>query len=180
MKKVIVLIAIFGSVFLLTGCTKSATMEVKDYLNRYNSLDEEVLKDMENTIDMEGLSDEDRETYSSIFKKQYTDLRYEITDEKYDGDEAVISVKITVYDYYKTQKDVNYYLANNADKFNDENGVYDVAKFIKYRLEQMKMTTDTVDYTIDFYLIKNGRKWQVSPLSNSDLEKIHGIYNYES
>ena len=33
---------------------------------------------------------------------------------------------------------------------------------------------------IDFYVVKTSNGWVVNSLSNSDLEKIHGIYNYES
>lgn len=180
MKKGFKILIILVLMFSLIGCSKTAKMTVESYLDRYNSLDAEVLNDMNEVVDMESFSDEDKETYSSLFKKQYSDMQYNILDEEYDGDEAIIKVKITVYDYYKVQKEASIYLANNADEFNDENGVYDVSKFIKYKLEKMKMTTDKVDYTIDFYLIKHDNNWEVSSLSNSDLEKIHGIYNYES
>ncbi len=44
----------------------------------------------------------------------------------------------------------------------------------------MKKVTETIDYTIDFYVLKTAKGWVVSNPSNSDLEKIHGIYNYES
>ena len=39
---------------------------------------------------------------------------------------------------------------------------------------------DKVEYTIEFYVVKTSDGWVVSSLSDSDLEKIHGIYNYES
>ena len=180
MKKLVNVFAFLLIIITLTGCSKSAKMIVEEYLARYNSLNADVLNDMNIIVNMENIPDEDKETYSSIFKKQYADLQYKVLEEEYDGDEAIIKVKISVYDYYKVQKEASSYLANNADEFNDENGIYDSSKFIKYKLEKMKMATDKVDYTIDFYVVKNDNKWVVSSLSNADLEKIHGIYNYES
>ena len=180
MKRLLSIMICLVLFITLTGCSKTAKMTVEEYLDRYNSLDVEVLNDMNGVVNMENMSDEDKETYSSIFKKQYADLQYKILDEEYDGDEAIIKVKVSVYDYYKVQKEASTYLANNADEFNDEDGVYDSSKFIKYKLEKMKMATDKVDYTIDFYVVKNDNNWIVSSLSNADLEKIHGIYNYES
>ncbi len=180
MKKIYDVLILLLLIICLTGCGQTAKMAVTDYLDKYNSLDAGVLSDMYNVVDTENMSEDDKETYLAIFKKQYTDMQYEILDEEYDGDEAIIKVKITVYDYYKTQKETSYYLANNADDFNDENGVYDVSKYMKYKLEKMKMTTDRVDYTIDFYVFRRDNRWEVNSLSNGDLEKIHGIYNYES
>ena len=58
--------------------------------------------------------------------------------------------------------------------------LYDVNKFIAYKLNEMKMVTETVEYTIEFYVVKTSDGWTVSSLSTSDLEKIHGIYDYES
>ena len=50
-----------------------------------------------------------------------------------------------------------------------------------YRLEQMQDITDTVEYTISFNLTKDDSgNWQINELSQDDLEKIHGIYNYDS
>ncbi|MBE6155269.1 MAG: hypothetical protein E7164_00755 [Firmicutes bacterium] len=180
MKKLFNVVLCIMMIFSLTGCKDTASMAVEEYLSKYNSLHDDVISDMNAIIESENLSEENRTTYESIFKKQYTDLTYEITEEEYDGDEAIVKAKIKVYDLYKVQNDASVYLANNQSKFNDENGKYDVEKFIKYKLEQMKNTVDTVEYTIDFYLVKTSQGWVVSSLSRTDLEKIHGIYNYES
>ena len=49
-----------------------------------------------------------------------------------------------------------------------------------YRLEQMQKNTDTVEHTITFNLTKDDDdNWQITELSQNDLEKIHGIYNYD-
>ena len=45
----------------------------------------------------------------------------------------------------------------------------------------MKNVTDTVEYDITFNVTKDDNdNYKVSDVSQSDLEKIHGIYNYES
>ena len=180
MKKVLIVIVSLFIILSLGGCGDSATKAVEKYLAKYNSLDSEVLPDIHDIVEKENLSDDDKDTYVAIFKKQYTDLKYDIVNEEYDGDEATIKVKVTVYDLYKAQKNASDYLIANTDEFNEDEGNYDAEKFIKYKLDQMKKTSTTVDYTIDFYVVKTSNGWVVSSLSNSDLEKIHGIYDYES
>lgn len=78
------------------------------------------------------------------------------------------------------QNDASEYLANNQDKFLDELGEFDNNLFLDYKLDQMKKTTDTVEYTINFDVVKNeDGNWEVLTLNQFDLEKIHGIYNYD-
>jgi len=48
-----------------------------------------------------------------------------------------------------------------------------------YKLDKMKDTTTKVDYTIIFTVTKEDDKYKVEQLSDADLEKIHGIYDYE-
>jgi hypothetical protein len=43
----------------------------------------------------------------------------------------------------------------------------------------MKNATDTRNYEIEFKVVKEDGDWDVSQLSNDDLKKIHGIYEYE-
>lgn len=180
MKKL--LSVILGVLFImsLSGCGDSATKAVEDYLNEYTSLSDNVLNDMMNVVKDEDITDEQRGVYQDIFKKQYQDLSYTIDEEEYDGDEATITVTVKVYDLHKAQKEASDYLSKNQDEFNNEEGVYDVAKFMDYKLEQMKNMTDKVEYTIEFYVVKTTDGWVISSLSDSDLEKIHGIYDYES
>ena len=40
----------------------------------------------------------------------------------------------------------------------------------------MKEVTDKASYTINFNLIKDNKKWVLEKINNSDLEKIHGLY----
>ena len=185
MKKILKVMLVMVFAITLAGCScmqKTAKTRVEEFLDQYRNLSANVLGDLDEVVDSETtLSEEQKEKYRDVLKKQYSDLKYEIVDETYDGDTAVVEAKITVYDLYKAQKDASTYLENNRDEFNDENGSYDSAKFMDYRLEQMQDITDTVEYTISFNLTKDDSgNWQINELSQDDLEKIHGIYNYDS
>ena len=183
MKKIIASLTIVMSCLLLVGCgctKKTAKGAVEEFLDQYKNLSASVLSDLEKVIEQENFQDTQEEKYRDILKKQYSDLKYEILDETYDGDTAIVRVKITVYDLYKAQADAATYLNGNMDEFKDESGNYDNNLYLDYKLDQMKKVTDTVEYTIEFNLIKSENdNWKVNELSNSDLEKIHGIYNYD-
>jgi len=94
------------------------------------------------------------------------------------GDEAKITVKITVYDLYKVEKDAREYLNQNQEEFLTD-GIYDAKKYLEYKLDKMKDVNDTISYNIVFKVIKTDGKWQVEQPNEETLEKIHGIYNYE-
>ena len=81
---------------------------------------------------------------------------------------------------YKVQKDANDYLTTSGDEFK-QNGVFSNDLFMDYKLDKMKKTTDTVEYNITFNVTKDYKgNYKVTDLSNSDLEKIHGVYNYDN
>ena len=111
-------------------------------------------------------------------KMQYSDIKYEIIDEDITGDEAIVKVKITVYDFYKVQKEANDYLSNHPDEFQKDN-VHDKNKFMEYKLKNMLEATDRVDYTITVELEKENDEWVAKSFDKNTLEKIHGTYNYE-
>ena len=180
MKKLLSVILAVLFIMSLSGCGNSATKAVENYLQEYNSLSDNVISDMMNVVTDEDINDDQKMVYQDIFKKQYQDLTYTIDKEEYDGDEATITVTVKVYDLYKAQKDASDYLKDHQDEFNNDDGEYDVSKYIDYKLDQMKNMMDKVEYTIEFYVVKTSDGWVVSSLSDSDLEKIHGIYNYES
>ena len=181
MKKKIFLIA--SLLLLVVGCgcmKKTAKGAVQDYLNQYKNLSANVISDMDDVIDNENLTDTQKEKYRDILKKQYQDLKYDIVSEKYDGDNATVDVKIKVYDLYKVQKDANDYLTTSGDEFK-ENGVFSNDLFMDYKLDKMKKTMDTIEYNITFNVTKDDKgNYKVSDLSNTDLEKIHGVYNYDN
>ena len=185
MKKILKVMLVMVFAITLAGCScmqKTAKDRVEEFLDQYRNLSANVLGDLDEVVDGEtNLNEEQKEKYRDVLKKQYSDLKYEIVDEQYDGDTAVVEAKITVYDLYKAQKDATEYLNEHRDEFNDESGTYDSSKFMDYRLEQMQKVNDTVEYTISFNLTKDDSgNWQIAELSQDDLEKIHGIYNYDT
>ena len=183
MKKLFLSLSILIGSLALVGCAwtrATAKDAVKNFLDQYKNLSSTVLTDLEDVIEGESFTDSQKEVYRDVLKKQYSDLKYEITNEEYDGDTAKVETKITVYDLYKAQNDATNYLNDNQAEFTGDDGAYDDTKFIDYKLEQMKKMKDTVEYNITFNCVKDeDDKWQVQELSTDDLEKIHGIYNYE-
>lgn len=177
MKKILLLLVV---VFLLNGCGKNtARMATENYLKKYKTLNSEVLVDMENIIKKENLTTELEDKYREVLKKQYKDLSYEIIEEEYDDDVSYVTVKIDVYDLYKAERDADIYLENNKEEFYDENELYDINKFLNYKLDRMKETTSRIKYTIVFTITKENDKYVVEQPTENDLKKIHGIYNYE-
>lgn len=183
MKK---LIGIVLSLLLIAGCgcmkEMTAKESVEEYLERYRTQDESVLKALDEYIALESeITDTHKEKYRNALIKQYKNIKYKINNESYDGDEATISVTVTVFDLYRAQMEANQYLNDHPEEFYDENNVYDKDLFMSYKLDVMNKYTDTVEYNIDFHVKKNSKdKWEVEPLSTEDLEKLHGIYHFES
>lgn len=178
MKKMLVLLLIV--VILLTGCGgNNARGAVDSYLKQYKNLSSEVLVDMENIIASENLTEEQSDNYRNILKKQYKDLTYEILEEEYDNDVSYVTVKISVYDLSTSQDNALLYLEENQEEFNNDEGIYDEGLFTDYKLEQMKNTTDRIEYTITFTVVKENDKYVVEQPTENDLLKIHGIYNGE-
>ena len=178
MKKLFLMLV---SLFMVVGCSCSndkAADAVEKYLNDYKGLSDTVLKDIDDLVEGEDLTDKGKETYKEVLKRQYRDLIYTIENEDYDGDTAKVTVKITVYDLYKAQKDASLYLSNHQDEFLTD-GEYDNNLYMEYKLEKMRNMNDTVSYNIVFYVTKTDGKWYVEQPDEEVLEKIHGVYNYE-
>ena len=178
MKKIIIFIV---SLFMVVGCSCSndlAADAVEKYLNDYKGLSDSVLTGIDKLVENEDLNDKQEDTYKEILKKQYRNLSYTIENESYDGDNANVTVKITVYDLHKIEKETQEYLNTHEEEFLT-NGVYDAEKYLDYKLEKMKETEDTTSYNIIIRTIKVDGKWQVEQPDEETLEKIHGIYNYD-
>lgn len=184
MKKIFKLLTVAFVCIALVGCScvkKTAKGAVEDFLNQYRNLSSNVISDMDEVIKNENLSDEQKEVYRDVLKKQYQDLKYEITSEEYDGDKAKVEAKITVYDLYKVQKEASEYMVAHSDEFNNDEGNYDNSLFMDYKLNAMQKATDTVEYTISFDVTKDDNgNYKVTDLSQASLEKIHGIYDYDT
>lgn len=180
MKKLnILLVLLLTTVFFITGCGNTnltAKEAVRDYLEMYVTLDNKVLDQLDEYVNQEDFTEAQKNTYKEILKKQYSSLNYKFIDEKYEEDKAYITTKITVLDLVNVQNNASSYLKESPDEFNSEDGTYDKNKFLDYKLNLMKEVTDTIEYEIEFKVIKEKNEWIVSQLSNDDLLKIHGAY----
>lgn len=180
MKKVIVVVL---SIFMIVGCSllsSGPTKKTEEFLKKYQNLDDDVLKDLELVVEGTTLSTEkEKSDYTKAMKMQYSDLKYKITNEKINGDEAVVTAKISVYDFYKVQTEANKYKTTHESEFMTDNK-FDEEKFMEYKLKQMMNTAERVEYTIDISLTKKDNEWTINELDKTTLEKIHGTYNYES
>lgn len=166
---------------LTTACSlglgNTPTSAIERVLSMYNTNDEEIVIELDDYVNDSDLTDEQSKQYKNIYLKQFKDMKYEIKEEKIDGDTATVTAQITVYDYYNAEKEANDYLANNPDELKTDD-VYDESLFTDYKLKKLKEVNDTVDYTIDFTLTKVDNEWVVNDLTTEQLEKIHGVYAY--
>ena len=182
MKKIIYILSLF---FILTGCSigsdmdNTPTKKVETYLNNYQTLDSNVLAKIDAVVNNEELFDEDQKvTYSDILKKHYQDLTYEIKEETVNGDKATVEAEIEVTDYTKALKEAESYRTTNEDEFLGEDDTFDEVKFNTYKLDLIKDSDERVKYTIYFSLTKENDEWVLEDLTESEEEKILGIYEY--
>jgi len=179
MKKILLIFSICLTFILTTACSlgNTPTSAVERLFARYNNQDEEIIVELEDYINNSELTDEQNEKYKNLYLRQFKDMKYEIKEEKIDGDQATVTAQITVYDYFGTDKESNEYLKTNPDEFKKD-GQYDDSLFNDYKLSKLESTNKTVDYTIEFELTKVDNEWQINELNNEQLEKIHGVYQY--
>lgn len=184
MKK-IMCITILLSSFLFAGCefgeklVNTPTKQVEIFLNKYQTLDKDVLDDLDKVIsEEEKFNGEQREQYREIMKDSYQKLAYQIKDTKEDGDKATVTAEIEVVNYGKILSAAQVYLDDHPEEFQDAEGKYDESKFMDYRLKKMKEQKEKVKYTIDFSLTKEKEEWKLNELSETDEQKIQGVYQY--
>ena len=181
MKRLLLCLMLVLSMFFVSGCgmEKSARDVAIEYLELYRTKDKVVMDELGEFIENENLNDTQKEKYKEILEREYGTLMYKVVDEQYEGNVAFITMEITVIDLYKSQEESAKYFNENPTKFNDEDGEYDRDLYTDYKLDMMSKEKDTITYTIDIKVEKDGDDWKVVQLSNESLEKIHGIYNYE-
>ncbi len=174
MKKIL----IFLFVLLLIGCgeVSSPKNEVLKLFLNYNSLSSDLLIQLDSVVNKEDLTDEEKEKFKDILKKQYEDLKYKIVDEVISGDNSVVSVEIEVYDLAKALRESDEYLNNNKELFYIDNK-FSNELFWDYKLEKMSEEKDRIRYNLDLTLTKIDKKWVLDELLESNRIKIHGLYN---
>lgn len=167
-------------VLLLTGCgeiSNTPTKQVEGFFNQYQILDKEVLDDLEQIIsDEDKFDNENQNKYREVIKKQYKNLTYYIKEEKVDGDTAIVTVEITVYDYATTMAEAENYKNNHIEEFYDDLGNFSQIKYINYVIDKLDKTKEKVKYTLDMNLTKTDDKWRLDGLDSDTEDKILGIY----
>lgn len=169
----------FLCIFALVGCsigtdmTNTPTKKVEAYMDGYQKLDDSVVNDIDALVNNTKYTVEQKTRYKELMKKHYKDLKYEIKEEKINGDKATVEVEVEVKDYSKV-------LSSNVipDEIKDEEGNYSEEAYYDYQLTQMEQVKETVKYTITFYLTKTNDEWKIDDLSEATKQKIHGIYIY--
>lgn len=199
MKKLLV---ICMGLLLLVGCsdtTNTPSKKVEDFLGKYQKQDDDVLTQLDLTLDSDTTMDEDqKKEYKSLLQKQYQNLSYKITDEKIEDDKATVEVEVEVFDYKTSMDKSKAYFEehkeelmkdnkednndnnaenNNDNNNNDNNNAIDDAKaYIDYKISELKNVEDKTTYDITFNLTKKDGEWVVDDLSDADRQKLHGLY----
>lgn len=182
MKKILSILII---ALAMTGCSigkdmdNTPTKRVEEYLNNYQTLNSNVLSKLDSIVEQEVDFDEDQKSsYRDILKKHYQDLTYTIKEETVNGDKATVEVEIEVNDYTKALKEAETYRTTNESDLLGENGVIDEGKFNDYKLDLLKKNKERVKYTLYFSLTKTNDNWKLDDLTETEEEKILGIYEY--
>ena len=176
MKKILLLLV---SLILVTGCNdmmNTPTRRVEEYLGKYQILDSTVLTELDNVVDNSDYSDEYKEEYKELMIKQYQNLSYKIKNEQTNGDTATVIVELEVFDYNNALSEAEDYIDEHDSEFLDDEDETREEKIDHYKINAMKEVTDEASYTINFSLVKDNKKWVLEKISDSDLEKIHGLY----
>lgn len=168
MKKIL---SIFIFLLLLVGCSlsNSPTSKVEELLSKYQTLDSDIQSGIEDVLDSENLTSDQKNRYRELIEKQYKNLSYQIKDEKIDGNIAIITTEIEVVDYKKAiNETTNYYIGNDN---------YTVEEYNNTKLNNLENIKEKVIYTIEFEVKKDDNgNWKLSSLDNEIIKKIQGMY----
>lgn len=178
-RKILIVVSLL---VILAGCTltsptTSPKRAVENLFGDYQSLDEKVVEQLDEVIAGENLTDTQKTDYENLLRKQYQNLTYTIKDEVIDGDTAVVTVEIEVYDFAKANAETEVYVSEHDEEFLGDNDTVDNVKYQDYKLGKLKDATDRITYTLDLGLTKTDDKWELDELSDMERQKIHGLYN---
>lgn len=195
-----IVVSAFILLLVIVGCSNNMstlTNKVEEFLGKYQSMDEDVLKQLDQVIkDDDTMNDDQKDKYKALMEKQYQNLSYKIENEDIQDDSATVDVEIEVLDYAttasKAQEYYNEHKEEIEEKYNDkkedndnslENAGDDVLQaveesvaYINYKLEELETANDTVTYDMTFYLTKKDGEWILQDISDLDRKKLHGLY----
>jgi hypothetical protein len=66
----------------------------------------------------------------------------------------------------------------NQTEFMNEENIFDEERYMKYRLDEMLKTKNTITHDVIFKLKKIDDEWKINDIDRETLEKIHGLYDY--
>lgn len=168
MKKIMLLIMFLS---FLVGCSlaNTPTSRVEDLLSKYQKVDNEIKMQINNISNNDNLTEDQKERYKKLIKKQYSNLSYQIKDEEIDGNNATVTVEIIVLDYKKTVNKTN-------ETFMDKQN-YSSEEYNNVKLKNLENTKEKVTYTINFNVQKDKNdNWQINELDEETIKKIQGMY----
>ena len=178
MKKILIIMFII----LLSACSlmesNTPKERVRELLDKYKNQDAAITSELDDVISNEYTGDY-KQRYKELMLNQYKNMEYDIIDEIIDGDTAVVTVDVTVYNYGNIIDAANEYLRNHEDEFykkDSETKEVDKEKFMDYKLDLLEGTSDRKTYTLEFTLSKENNEWKLDDLSNENISKLHGIY----
>ena len=152
---------------LLTGCAlgNTPTSRVEELLSSYQRLDNNIVisyEKLSSTVEDANLISE----YQKLVKRQYQNMVYEIKDEKINGDLAIISVSISVFDYGSVVND------------NFDDSVERTKKEHEEIIRKLKKVKKRTQYMLDLEVVKNQNgTWKVGDLDDDEMSQLLGIYS---
>ena len=189
-------------VMFMTGCGNNSmtpTAKVEEFLGRYQSMDSNVLTQLDNVISNDTtMNDTQKKDYKTLMEKQYQNMSYKIKNEEIDGDKASVLVELEVFDYANSIVESREYYTEHRDEFDDEEigndgadtdndgmdeegevvggAVDSISSFITYKIKQLMDVTDKAKYEITFHLNKEDGEWVMEDITDVDRQKIHGLF----
>ena len=158
------------------------TLMLNQYKNMEYERKDEIIEDDNAVVEVE-ITVYD---YASALKNSNTYLNEHLDEFKKDSKQTINEVENAAEGVKEGIKDAAEGAKNAADTVKDKVNEakdnlttttdYDESKYMDYKLSEMEKVTDKVKYTIEFTLTKTNGEWQLDALSNSDIEKLHGIY----
>ena len=163
MKKIF-LLTILLSVFLF-GCEnniQTPTSKVEDFLSKYQRLDKDILKELENIVEKEDeMNEEEKKEYKMLLEKQYQNLAYKIKTEIIAKATATVDVEIEVLDYATA--------ISKSKKECEKN-------LVSCKIKEMKLVNNKTKHDLTITLSKEDGKWMIERLNEDDVKKLHGLY----
>jgi len=179
MKKILTILIL---ILLISGCgdiSNTPIKQVEGFFNKYQILDQDVLNDLDDVIESRGnFSEENKQKYREIIKKQYKNLTYQIKEEIVNAYVATVITEITVLDFSKILAEAQNHKQDNPEMFFDANGEYDEQLYYSYVISKIEQAEDKVKYTLEINLSKIDDKWKIDAIDSDTEDKILGVYQY--